>query len=341
MLYDEIGSIYREDGDWDSGGQYHALAAEYFYEAGDYEDSASSYALAGDCDYEQNEFTGASECYQQAQAAAEIHQRANPGYDTSWIAEKLTESQASEEKAGLMTHLLMVGVILMVAKYAAKASLGSAYSPMGMKKIVIIASVYLAIGVIAGVVIDRIGAAVLSDKISATIFDFGVMFGAFQIALAALLIVLGFQTINKWKQGKDMSGKTFLAMVIPCPVSVSTMLISSSFLAMAGMGAMQAGLFVGGGFFAAIIGISLLLRRFKPRQTPAILGMIMVFFALIYIVTLLFAPAYLEAAGMNIETAFNMGDTLPAVLSIGVIIAVGFIWSRMSAGETISKTKGG
>jgi predicted transporter len=167
------------------------------------------------------------------------------------------------------------------------------------------------------------------------------MFGVFQVALSGLLIVFGFQTINKWKQGKDVSRKTFLAMVIPCPVSVSTILISSSFLAAAGMGAMPAGLFVGGGFFAAIIGVSFLLRKFRPRQSPATLGMIMVFFALIYIVTLLFAPAYLEAAGMNIETAFDLGDTLPAVLSIGIIIAVGFIWNRISAGDTISKIEGG
>ena len=168
---------------------------------------------------------------------ADLYQESNPDYDDAWIAEKIAECQSGAEEAKLMIRLLMIGVLLLVVKFAAKASLGSAYSPVGKKGILLIASVYLALGLIAGVVIKVIGATLVSDKVMATLFDFGVLFGISQIALSLLLGVFGFLTINKWKQGKDISDKTFLAMVIPCPVNIITMFISTASLVIAGISA--------------------------------------------------------------------------------------------------------
>ena len=333
ILYDEIGFRYMDEGDWDNGPDHYVLSAECYEEAEEYESAANSYSLVGDCYYEKNDFDNALKHYQQAQAAAEIHRHSNPDYDDLWIAEKIAECQSAAREADMMVRLLMIGILLAVAKFSAKASLGSAYSPVGKKGILLIACVYLVIGIMAGVVVQLVGATLVSDRLMATLFDFGITFAIFQVTLSVLLGVFGFLTINKWKQGKDVSDKTFLAMVIPCPVCVATVFISTTSLVIAGVEAIDAGLLVGGAFSVSIMGIAFLLRRLKPRRNPTTLGVIMVFFALVYAVTVLFAPAYLEASRMSIERDFPLGDMVPVFLTVLIIVAMGFIMKRIGVGE--------
>jgi predicted transporter len=341
VLYDEIGLWYMHNGDWDSGADCYALSAGCYVEAGQYRQAVDSYALAGDCHYEDKDFDNALVYYQQAQASAEIYQQSTPDYDGSWIDEKITGCQTAAQEAGLMVRLLVMGVLLAVVKFSTKAALGSAYSPVKWKGIFLIASVYLAVGVITGLVFQIVGVTLVSDKIMATLFDYGIVLGVFQVALSLILGVFGFLTINKWKQGKDVSNKTFLAMAIPCPVSVITIITSVASLVVAGVAEVNAGLIVGGVFFISIMGMVFLLRKFKPRRSPIGLGVIMLLFALIYVATILFVPAYLDASTTVIETDFAPGDIVPVLFSLLIVTALGFVLGKLGLTETRAKIKGG
>jgi predicted transporter len=227
-----------------------------------------------------------------------------------------------------------------VVKFSTKAALGTAYSSTKWKGIFVIASVYLAAGVITGLVFQIVGATLVSDQIVATLFDYGIMLGVFQVALSLTLGIFGFLTINKWKQGKDISNKTFLAMAIPCPTSIITIITAVASLVVAGMAGVSAGFIVGGVFFTFIVGMVFLLRKFKPRRSPVNLGVIMIFFALIYMATVLFVPAYLDASTMIIETDFAPKDIIPVLFSLLIVIAAGFLLGKLRFTETRTQIKG-
>jgi predicted transporter len=84
-----------------------------------------------------------------------------------------------------------------------------------------------------------------------------------------------------------------------------------------------------------------LLRRFKPRTNPTTLGVVMIFFALIYVITVLFVPAYLEASTTSIQTNGMLRDVIPVLCSILILMALGFILRKIEMAEAMPKTKGG
>jgi predicted transporter len=120
-----------------------------------------------------------------------------------------------------------------------------------------------------------------------------------------------------------------------------TIFTSIAFLVVAGVTEIKAGLFVGGVFFISIITIVFLLRKFKPGKNPINLGVVMLFFSLIYLATVLFVPAYLQISTTVIETDFPLRDTIPVFVSILIIIILGFILTKINTTETMSKIKGG
>lgn len=340
MLYDEVGLWYLNKGDWDGAAENYQLSAESYAEAGQYENAANSYAQAGDCYYDDDDFDSALTLYQEAQVAAETYQQSDPDYDSSWIADKIDDCQSEADEQNLMVRFVVIGVLMAVLKFASKAALGSAYSPVKWKVIFLIASVYLALGIIAGLVFKLIGITLVSDKITDTLFDYGIVFGLFQVSLSLILAVFGFLTIRKWKQGRDISSKTFMAMVIPCPTTIVTIFTSVGFVVVAGLTEINAGLLIGGVFFISILGMVYLLRKFKPRTNPTTLGVVMIFFALVYAATVLFVPAYLEASETSIQTNVAIRDVIPVLASILILVALGFVLRKIKTAETMPKIKG-
>ena len=295
----------------------------------------------GDCYKEKDNKDYAFEYYEKAKNLTTEHKKSELDYDDSWLDGKINALEADDssvEKIGIV--LLVIGITLALIKFSAKAALGSYYSSLNKKEVLSVASIYFSIGLISGIIMLILGGAFVSNKIIETIFNYGMVFGIFQVAIATLLIYSGFFTIHKWKEGEDVTRKTFLTMVIPCPVSVSTILISSSFLVITGINPLLAGFIVGGIFFVSIMGISIILKTFIQKPNPATLGTIMILFSMMYVFTVIFIPSYLIAVNREITVTFSSGNLFPVYLSIIIIILMSFIFTRININENILKIRG-
>ena len=321
-LYNRIALDYRNASDLANASAYYVLAAKNFVSAGDHVSAGASYRLAGDCCVGQKECDTSLKCYE---LAAESYRTNDSGYDDSWIDAKV---RACREKS-LMSGLVIFGIFIGMLKFSSKAAFGMGFSGLNTREILAVASVYLAVPLLMCAVI-RVADDALYETIN-TLFGLGLAFGLFQLAIAILLIVLGFYTVKKWNQAKkDVSRRTFLLMALPCPVSLATIFLTCAFLVIAGMGTLKAGLLVGGIFFSTIIVITTVLRRTRFSKKPSNLGSMMIFFGLLYFLSILLVPAYLPVSEMEITIGdAPLDEMLPGFLFVLAMTTIGFVRGRI------------
>ena len=322
VLYERIALHYRNSSDLANASTYYALAAKNFESAGDYESAGASYRLAGDCCAEQKECDTALKYYE---LARERYRKQNPDYNDSWIDANVRKCR---EKS-LMSGIVIFGIFLGMLKFSSKAAFGMGFSRLNTWEILAVASIYLVVPLLMCALISVADDA-LYEAIN-TIFGLGLAFGVFQLTIAISLLVLGFYTVKKWNQTKkDISRRTFLLMALPCPVSLATIFLTCAFLVIAGMGALKAGLLVGGVFFSAIIVITTVLRRTRFSKKPSNLGSMMIFFGLLYLLSILLVPVYLPVSEMEISIrGFPVSDMIPGVLFILAMTSIGFVRGRI------------
>ena len=325
-LYERIALHHRNASDLANASTYYVLAAKNFESAGDHVSAGASYRLAGDCCVGQKECDAALKYYE---LAAESYRTNDPDYDDSWIDAKI---RACREKS-LLSGLVVFGIFIGMLKFSSKAAFGMGFSGLNTREILAVASVYLAVPLLMCAVIS-VADDVLYESIN-TLFGLGLAFGMFQLAIAILLLVLGFYTVKKWNQTKkDVSRRTFLLMALPCPVSLATIFLTCAFLVIAGMNALKAGLLVGGIFFSTIIVITTVLRRTRFSKKPSNLGSMMIFFGLLYLLSILLVPAYLPVSEMEITIGdFHIDEMLPGFLFVLVMTAIGFVRGRMRTAD--------
>ncbi len=224
----------------------------------------------------------------------------------------------------MLSNLILVGVMLGVVKFSVKASLGCGFSSLERRGILAVASAYLGIALAMSTSIAIMGEAV--EGIINTALGSTPVFVVFQAIMAALLVSLGLYTIKKWTHDKrDITGKTSLLMMLPCPVCLLAIFMACSSLIIGGMGSIKVGLLVGGVFFASIMIISLAIRGFGLRKSPSSLGTVMISFALLYILSAVLVPAYLPVSEMSITVeGSSVSDVIPGSLFMVGTILVGF-----------------
>jgi len=325
-LYERIALHHRNASDLANASTYYVLAAENFESADDYESAGASYRLAGDCCAGQKECDTALKYYE---LARESYRKNNPDYEDSWIDARIRKCR---EKS-LMSGLVIFGIFLGMLKFSSKAAFGMGFSRLNTHEILAVASIYLVVPLLMCAVISVAGDA-LYESIS-ILFGLGIAFGGFQLAIAISLLVLGFYTVKKWNQTKkDVSRRTFLLMALPCPVSLATIFLTCAFLVIAGIGALKAGLLVGGIFFSTIIVITTVLRRTRFSKKPSNLGSMMIFFGLLYFLSILLVPAYLPISEITIAIGdFPISEMIPGVLFVLVMTAIGFVRGRMRTAD--------
>ena len=317
-LYNRIALHYRNTSDLANASAYYVLAAESFESAGDYESAGASYHLAGDCCAGQKECDTALKYYE---LARDNYRKKNPNYDDSWIDKKIRECREKSLISGIMIFGIFVGML----KFSSKAAFGMGFSGLNTHEILAVASIYLVVPFLMCAVISVAGDA-LYESIN-TLFELGLVFGVFQLTIAISLLVIGFYTVRKWNRTKkDVSRRTFLLMALPCPVSLATLFLTCAFLMIAGMSALKAGSLVGGVFFSTIIVITTVLRRTRFAKKPSNLGSMMIFFGLLYFLSILLVPAYLPVSEMEIAIGdFPVSDMIPGFLFVLVMIVIGFV----------------
>ena len=320
-IYTNIGLAYNNETDWSNASRYYALAGDNFVIAEEYENAAESYLKAGECQYEKRDCDNASRYYE---LGTENYKKIDPNYDDSWIKEKIEQCK----ERSLISTLLIVGILLAVVKFAAKTAFGCAFATLRNREIIAVASVYFAVPFAMSVSLGVLGGAY---KFVNILIGSWVILGVMHLLIALFMLILGLYTIKKWvRSKKDITRKTFLLMAIPCPVCGATMFIACALLIIMGMGSMEVGMLVGGVFFVSITGMTFGIRKLKERKSlnlnPSSLGGVMMFFGLLYFLSLLLIPAYLPVRDMELNLAgIPAKDVILGLLFMVTLIAIGFI----------------
>lgn len=320
-LYDEIALHYRNESNWEVASGYYLLAAGNFEKAERCESAGTSYVNAGNCFYDFRDCDNASKYYS---LGAESYKRSDPGYDNTWIEGKIKRCN----ERSVMGGLAMLGILLGMMKFASKAAFGLGFASVGRREISAIAGLYFLMPLLMSASIGAMRET-LYEFIN-TLFSFGIAFGAFQLTVASLLLMLGLYTIKKWKDKRDISKRTFLLMALPCPVSVVTMFMTCAFFIITGMGAVKVGILVGGIFSLSILVITFAIQRSKLEKSPSNLGATMIFFGMLYLLSIVLIPAYLPVYDMNIVIAgVSIEDMISGSLFAVVMIFIGFLVERI------------
>lgn len=211
--------------------------------------------------------------------------------------------------------LTVIGIMISILVFAVKAGIGCGCSSINRRDILIIASTYLVLSIIIGIILTRVDISYLLEISSAGIVIHALM--------ALLLIGVGVYTSKNWHTGTDVSHRTFALMSIPCPVCLAALFISIMLLGSSlEMSTAILGLFVGIVFFVAVVVSSLTLR--KLEKGPDTLGNIMTFLGIFYLLGAIIAPAYIKTKMMGLpEFVGPKVEILPFIIFF-IIISIGF-----------------
>lgn len=172
------------------------------------------------------------------------------------------------------------------------------------------------------------------DAIDVTSFMSSPLAAAIHITLALFLLIGGIVTMKKWHAGCDVSNKTFLILVFPCPVCMAALLVSCVALStVVELDGLIIGAIVGFVFILSILITTLVMKnlskitkklRIRFDGTPDTLGAIMVFIGLFYLVAAIMIPAYIGAEVAQTTVSATIGTPeLVMMLSIVLMIAFG------------------
>ena len=208
--------------------------------------------------------------------------------------------------------------------FGLKTGVGCGFSKTGWKIVFALCALYFGIALVAGY---------FMDVIDVTSFMSSPLAVAIHITLALFLLVGGIVTMKKWHAGCDVSNKTFLIIVFPCPVCMSALLVSCvSLSTVVELGGIMIGAIVGFVFVLSILVTTFVMKNLKHAAkilhinfsgTPDTLGAIMVFIGLFYLVAAIMIPAYISAGISRTAASATFGSSEMIVMA-GVVLMVVF-----------------
>ena len=244
---------------------------------------------------------------------------------------KESESESEIEVEGVFNFLIIIGVLFGIIKFASKVSLGCSFSNMKKIETATVAVVYFCIPLIISLIIDILGSAL--GEVMGSVADFNVVIGASQATVSVILLVFGLYTVRMWtKNKKNITKKTSIFMVFPCPGTLLTMFTTSALLIITGIDSLLVGLLIGGIFVAFIFVGDFAIKKTKIKRDPSSFGGVMIFFGILYVFSVLFVPAYIPVSQMDIPievTPFE--ELLPGVLFMMIAILIGAIFEHIHA----------
>jgi len=220
------------------------------------------------------------------------------------------------------TWLAASGVLIGIIIFALKVSLGCGLASLSRKETLCIATLYLILSLVMGLVVGLIPEGSL-----ASVMSMGV---AMHMAIALLLVGMGVATAREWnRHGRDLSRKTFWVLSVPCPACLAATFLSCTALAgLLEVTGWKVGVVVGFVFFVSIAVLSTTVGNMG--KTPSSLGNAMIFVGLFYIFSILLIPAYLKAQSTPfVPVAVQAADLVTPYLFILGLVALGFVGRRM------------
>lgn len=220
------------------------------------------------------------------------------------------------------TWLAASGVLIGIFIFALKVSLGCGLASLSRKETLCIATLYLALSMIMGLVVGLIPEGALSSVMSMGV--------AMHMVIALLLVAMGVVTAREWnRHGRDLSRKTFWILSVPCPACLAATFLSCSALAgLLEVAGWKVGAIVGLIFFASIAVLSTTVG--KVGKAPSALGNAMIFVGLFYILSMLLIPAYLNTQSTPFAPiTIPASDLFTSYLFILGLVVLGFVGRRM------------
>ncbi len=211
-----------------------------------------------------------------------------------------------------------MGIII----FALKVSLGCGLASLSRKETLCIATLYLALSLVMGLVVG-----LMPEGATSSIMNMGV---AMHMVIALLLVAMGVVTAREWnRHGRDLSRKTFWVLSVPCPACLAATFLSCSALAgLLEVAGWKVGSVVGLIFFVSIAIMSTTVG--KVVKAPSALGNVMIFVGLFYILSMLLIPAYLKTQSTPFApVTIPASDLVTSYLFILALVVLGFVGRRM------------
>jgi Predicted transporter len=238
-----------------------------------------------------------------------------------------------------MASLIVTGILSSVFIFGLKTGAGCGFSKTGWKTVFVLCLLYFVISLIAGY---------FMDAIDVTSFMSSPLASAIHITLALFLLFGGIATMKKWHAGCDISNKTFLILVLPCPVCMSALLVSCVALStVMELDGVLLGAIVGIVFAASIIITTFVMKNLRKitkvlkinfEGTPDTLGAIMVFIGLFYLIAAIMIPAYITAGAAKTTSSGTLGTAELLILGGAFLLIVfGALLTMAAERKTIPK----
>lgn len=226
--------------------------------------------------------------------------------------------------------LIAIGILSSVFVFGLKTGIGCGFSKTGWKVVFALCSLYFVISLVAGY---------FMDAVDVTSFMSSPLAAAIHITLALFLLAGGIATMKKWHDGCDVSNKTFLIMVFPCPVCMAALLVSCVALStVVELDGILIGALVGVVFILSILLTTFVMKNLSKvtaklhinfEGTPDTLGMIMVFIGLFYLVAAIMIPAYISAGDVRSTVSGTFGTwELAALIGMVLVIVFGAVLTK-------------
>jgi len=220
------------------------------------------------------------------------------------------------------TWLAASGVLIGILIFALKVSLGCGLASLSRKETLCIATVYLALSLIMGLVVGLMPEGALNS-----VMNMGM---AMHFVIALLMVAIGVVTAREWnRNGRDLSRKTFWILSVPCPACLAATFLSCSVLAgLLEVSGWKVGAVVGLIFFISIAALSTTVG--KVGKAPSTLGNVMIFVGLFYILSMLLIPAYLKTQSTPFTPiTIPASDLVTSYFFILSLVVLGFVGRRV------------
>ncbi|MFZ3146228.1 DUF2162 family putative transporter [Methanothrix sp.] len=197
------------------------------------------------------------------------------------------------------SNFVIFGIAAALLIMAFKAGLGCGFASLKKREVIYFASIYL---IVSGVVSLLIG--FINIDLTLNLLMIG---AAIQIIIAAGMIYFGIKTKREWQSRRhDISKKTFLWLIVPCPICVTAIFLASTALAgLIDRSNIVAGGIIGVAFLAGMClssyFISLLAMK-RNCKDPSALGTILLLFGMLYLLLPLMIPAFFQDQTVAVQS---------------------------------------
>jgi predicted transporter len=226
----------------------------------------------------------------------------------------------------VILEMISAGILGGVLILALKSGVGCGLSNLSRKELMMFASMYAVIALIMGAGIEYIPL-----DLTEQVVGLGLLM---HTAIGLGLVYVGIQTGRRWHcETCDISRRTFLWLSLPCPACLAAtffscmILIETTGYAGLTIGAIVGAIFSGGVIIGAVA-MNRITRRYHLDK-PTVLGSVMLFLGLFYLVTPLIVFAYMKMESVPIiNNTTDITGTITAMAIMGAIILLGVLIER-------------